>query len=162
MVFWIASKKLGLISSTFWPKCISTHWLETWIEIYCLNFNNFCSNWEGRGLCGLTPPTPTGEVKTMEFRGGVSYQQVRNIFFGKFLPFFVKLYVLLKSAENFVNLSKVQKSSIKYKAISVNVSLHKGKCATLHKTQGCNARRVNCSCVYSAYILKPVLSGRNL
>jgi len=24
------------------------------------------------------------------------------------------------------------------------------------------ARKVNCSCVYSAYILKPVLSGRNL
>ena len=23
-------------------------------------------------------------------------------------------------------------------------------------TQGCNARKVNCSCVYSAYILKPV------
>ena len=29
-------------------------------------------------------------------------------------------------------------------------------------TQECNARKVNCSCVYSAYILKPVLSGRNL
>ena len=28
--------------------------------------------------------------------------------------------------------------------------------------QGYNARKVNCSCVYSAYILKPVLSGRNL
>ena len=25
-----------------------------------------------------------------------------------------------------------------------------------------NARKVNCSCVYSAYILKPVLSERNL
>jgi len=25
-----------------------------------------------------------------------------------------------------------------------------------------NARKVNCSCVYSAYILKPVFSGRNL
>ena len=30
------------------------------------------------------------------------------------------------------------------------------------KEQGCNARKVNCSCVYSAYTLKPVLSGRNL
>ena len=70
VVFWIASKKLGLISSAFWPKCISTHWLETWIEIYCLNFNNFCSNWEGRGAVWTTPPT--GEVKTMEFRGGGS------------------------------------------------------------------------------------------
>ena len=30
------------------------------------------------------------------------------------------------------------------------------------KTQGYDARKVNCSCVYSAYILKPVLSGRNL
>ena len=29
-------------------------------------------------------------------------------------------------------------------------------------TQGCNVRKVNCSFVYSAYILKPVLSGRNL
>ena len=29
-------------------------------------------------------------------------------------------------------------------------------------TQGCNVRKVNCGCVYSAYILKPVLSGRNL
>ena len=29
-------------------------------------------------------------------------------------------------------------------------------------TQGYNARKVNCSCVYSAYILKPVLSGRFL
>ena len=28
--------------------------------------------------------------------------------------------------------------------------------------QGCNARKVNCSCVDSAYILKTVLSGRNL
>ena len=28
--------------------------------------------------------------------------------------------------------------------------------------QECNARKVNCSCVYSAYILKPVLSGWNL
>jgi len=27
--------------------------------------------------------------------------------------------------------------------------------------QGTNARKVNCSCVYSAYILKPVLSGQN-
>ena len=29
-------------------------------------------------------------------------------------------------------------------------------------SQGCNARKVNCGCVYSAYTLKPVLSGRNL
>ena len=28
--------------------------------------------------------------------------------------------------------------------------------------QGTNARKVNCGCVYSAYILKPVRSGRNL
>ena len=28
--------------------------------------------------------------------------------------------------------------------------------------QGTNARKVNCGRVYSAYILKPVLSGRNL
>jgi len=28
--------------------------------------------------------------------------------------------------------------------------------------QGCNARKVNCGRVYSAYILKPVLFGRNL
>ena len=29
-------------------------------------------------------------------------------------------------------------------------------------SQGNNARKVNCVCVYSAYILKPVLSGRCL
>ena len=29
-------------------------------------------------------------------------------------------------------------------------------------SQGCNVRKVYCSLVYSAYILKPVLSGRNL
>ena len=28
--------------------------------------------------------------------------------------------------------------------------------------QGCNVRKVNYGCVYSAYILKPVLSGWNL
>ena len=28
--------------------------------------------------------------------------------------------------------------------------------------QGINARKVNCGRVYSAYILRPVLSGRNL
>ena len=28
--------------------------------------------------------------------------------------------------------------------------------------QECKARKVNCGCVYSVYILKPVLSGRNL
>ena len=32
---------------------------------------------------------------------------------------------------------------------------------TVGRNQDCNARKVNCSCVYSAYILKPVLSGRN-
>ena len=30
---------------------------------------------------------------------------------------------------------------------------------TGHFSQECNARKVNCSCVYSAYILKPVLFG---
>ena len=30
------------------------------------------------------------------------------------------------------------------------------------KPQSTNARKVNCGRVYSAYILKPVLSGRNL
>ena len=29
-------------------------------------------------------------------------------------------------------------------------------------SQGYNARKVHCSCVCSAYILKPVLAGRNL
>ena len=33
---------------------------------------------------------------------------------------------------------------------------------TIWLQQGYNARKVNCSCVYSAYILKPVLSGRTL
>ena len=28
--------------------------------------------------------------------------------------------------------------------------------------QGCNAMKVNCSYVYSTYVLKPVLFGRNL
>ena len=28
--------------------------------------------------------------------------------------------------------------------------------------QGCNVRKVYCSCVYSVYIMKQVLSGRNL
>ena len=32
----------------------------------------------------------------------------------------------------------------------------------IERSQGNNARKVNCGCVYSAYILKPVLSGRNL
>ena len=36
---------------------------------------------------------------------------------------------------------------------------HKNKA---YSEQGCNVRKVNCGCVYSAYILKPVLSGRNL
>ena len=31
-----------------------------------------------------------------------------------------------------------------------------------HTMQKCKARKVNCGCVYSVYILKPVLSGRNL
>ena len=31
-----------------------------------------------------------------------------------------------------------------------------------NKDQGFNARKVKCGCVYSAYKLKPVLSGRNL
>ena len=32
----------------------------------------------------------------------------------------------------------------------------------MYNAQGYNARKVICSCVYSANILKPVLSGRNL
>ena len=30
------------------------------------------------------------------------------------------------------------------------------------QAQECKARKVNCGCVYSVYILKPVLFGRNL
>ena len=41
-----------------------------------------------------------------------------------------------------------------------------GACFLLNKkealSQGYNVRKVICSCVYSAYTLKPVLSGRNL
>ena len=31
-----------------------------------------------------------------------------------------------------------------------------------NNNQGCNARKVNCGRVYSAYILKPVFFGQNL
>ena len=31
----------------------------------------------------------------------------------------------------------------------------------VYRAQECNARKVNCGRVYSAYILKPVLLGRN-
>ena len=34
--------------------------------------------------------------------------------------------------------------------------------STFRVTQGTNARKVNFGCVYSAYISKPVLAGRNL
>ena len=113
VVFWIASKKLGLISSAFWPKCISTHWLETWIEIYCLNFNNFCSNWEGRGAVWTNPP-PQEKWKLWNSggRGGSVTNREVIFFFGKFLPLFVKLNVLLKWEENFVNLSKVKNRKV--------------------------------------------------
>ena len=39
------------------------------------------------------------------------------------------------------------------------VKAHKIYCGL---AQGYNVRKVNCSCVYSAYTLKPVLSGRKL
>ena len=47
----------------------------------------------------------------------------------------------------------------------VNIKTHKSVYTTFRQTQGNNARKVNCGCVYDvylAYILKPVLSGRNL
>ena len=42
--------------------------------------------------------------------------------------------------------------------VTENISIQTGDSSM----QGNNARKVNCGCVYSAYILKPVLSGRNL
>ena len=39
---------------------------------------------------------------------------------------------------------------------------YKFLCYKTHFTQGTNARKVNCGRIYSAYILKPVLSGWNL
>ena len=56
--------------------------------------------------------------------------------------------------------SLTQASGINTKIIRIYYS---GKIKTIcYSVQGCNVRQVNCSFVYSAYILKPVLSGRNL
>ena len=55
--------------------------------------------------------------------------------------------------------SLTQASGINTKIIIIYYS---GKIKTIcYSVQGCNVRQVNCSFVYSAYILKPVLSRRN-
>ena len=46
--------------------------------------------------------------------------------------------------------------------LNLEIEDDRGRLSIVYQNQGYNARKVNCSCVYSAYILKPVLSGRNL
>ena len=43
-----------------------------------------------------------------------------------------------------------------------NSKYEKSTLYLMGENQGNKARKINCCCVYSAYILKPVLSGRNL
>ena len=62
----------------------------------------------------------------------------------------------MKKAENNLK-EKSKKLCLKGQTMIESHSL-RGKGAK----QGYNERKVNCSCVYSAYILKPVLSGWNL
>ena len=67
----------------------------------------------------------------------------------------------LKKNENFIKEKFVEKN---FDFLSrPPMSVHK-KCQPNRSSgsQGYNAEKVNCSCVYSAYISKPVLSGRNL
>jgi len=77
----------------------------------------------------------------------------------------------LKVFPRITSLIKSNETNIKHKAkiFSTN-EMHVGACKQQGPLRGslagyeqeCNARKVNCSCVYSVYILKPVLSGRNL
>jgi len=58
------------------------------------------------------------------------------------------------ASHNYTILDKIEQISL------IDISLEITSKVPL--TQGSNARKVNWSCVYSAYILKPVLYGRNL
>ena len=46
--------------------------------------------------------------------------------------------------------------------LNLNKKMYNYNQAQTIQSQGYNARKVNCSCVFSGYILKPVLSGWNL
>ena len=69
-----------------------------------------------------------------------------------------------------VQYSTVQYSTVQYSKVQCKTGQLKERTgqeliiylSTEGYHQGCNVRKVNCGCVYSAYILKPVLSGRNL
>ena len=51
---------------------------------------------------------------------------------------------------------------ISFNGLFIDLTKNKHECKkTDNIHQGCNVRKVNCSFVYSAYILKPVFSGRN-
>ena len=68
---------------------------------------------------------------------------------------------IIRSEFREFNCSLAKSADHKYIFIVENTG-HWNTAFTNGLNQGYNARKVNCSCVYSAYILKPVLSGGNL
>ena len=71
----------------------------------------------------------------------------------QFLPLCYSVYTLTKLSSYYA----VQRLDAKSR-----VSMQGANGRKVNYGQGCNVRKVNCSFVYSAYTLKPVLSGRNL
>ena len=83
-----------------------------------------------------------------------------------FATWWCKVY--WKSRSNFLRSKTSGYNDVRIKKLefySINQFLHRSPLTTIpkeHYYQGCNARKVNCGRAYSAYILKPVLFGRNL
>ena len=99
----------------------------------------------GQNLCG----TPMTQRKFNELQKLVS----KSFWFLFNLVNLVIIYILLVCLSVWLYTITLQK--LDYRAQIVCRNSH-------YPRQGYNARKVNCSCVYSAYILKPVHSGRNL
>ena len=80
------------------------------------------------------------------------------------LPKFrIRIQGLLENADRSLSLSSVFMSSKILTKIYSGLTFYPESIYVRHfYYQGYNARKVNCSCGYIAYILKPVFYGRNL
>ena len=77
----------------------------------------------------------------------------------KSMNHFAMLSPLLTGSKHEYTLVEGQKQN----SVQTDSKLINSSIFSIHwSCQGSTARKVNCGCVYSAYILKPVLSGRNL
>ena len=153
--------------SFYLSQTLSKYWSDPILYHLCLNFN---------GAARLFTVPGLSQAYLFYLPHLVSLVWIKNLRFAPVIILNIYFALLIDIIDNIITNSLyipyyVTRTSANSSAVSLSC-VSRDQYTPFHffftvplnnkYNQGCNVRKVNCSFVYSAYILKPVLSGRNL